>query len=87
VRDPARYRQYIQATPAVVARFGGRFIARGGELLTLEGPQEKRRLVIIEFPSLEKAKQFFHSDEYVEVKKLRAGAARAEFVMVNGVVP
>ncbi len=85
VTDWSRYREYMKVTPAVIARFGGKFIARGSEVLTFEGPQETRRVVILEFPSLEKAKEFFHSDEYAEAKKLRVGAAKAQFLAIDGV--
>ncbi len=53
VTDWDRYREYTKATPAAIEHFGGRFIVRGGEMITLEGPEETRRLVVIEFPSLE----------------------------------
>jgi len=85
VTDWSRYREYMNATPAVIERFGGRFVARGSEVLTLEGPQETRRVVILEFPSLQKAKEFFHSDQYAEAKKLRAGAATAQFLAIDGI--
>ena len=52
VHDPEAYKEYTRRTPEIVARFGGRFIARGGKTVTLEGPQETRRIVLIEFPSL-----------------------------------
>ncbi len=84
VTDGARYREYMKVTPGIIARFGGKFIARGGEVVTLEGRQETRRVVIIEFPNLDQAKAFFHSDEYAEAKKLRAGAATAEFLAIDG---
>src|SRR6266566_821259 len=61
VTDPIRYRDYINATPAVIAQYGGRFIIRGGEIVTLEGEPETHRIVVIEFPSLERAKEFFGS--------------------------
>ncbi len=85
VTDWDRYSKYVKATPAVVAKFGGRFIARGGETITLEGPEEGRRVVLIEFPSLEMARAFYESPEYTEVVKLREGAADAELVAVAGV--
>ena len=55
VTDWNRYREYTQLTPAAIERFGGKFIVRGGEMVTLEGPPETNRVVIIEFPSLERA--------------------------------
>ncbi len=80
-----RYKEYVKATPGVIAKFDGRFIARGGETVTLEGPDETRRVVLIEFPSLEKAKAFYASAEYQSVKALRSGAAEAELVAIQGV--
>ena len=64
-----RYKEYLEVTPATIAKFGGRFIARGAETLSLEGPEEKRRVVILGFPSLEQAKQWYYSDDYQAAKK------------------
>ena len=85
VTDWERYRHYTAATPEVIARFGGRFIVRGGPVTVLEGEAEPRRLVVIEFPSLERARQFYHSPEYSRVKALRAGAALGQVLAVDGV--
>jgi uncharacterized protein (DUF1330 family) len=84
VNDWARYRQYTQATPAAIEKFGGRFIVRGGETITLEGPLETGRLVVIEFPSVDQAKAFYNSEEYARAKKLREGAATGQFLVVEG---
>lgn len=85
VTDWDRYKQYMKATPAVIAKFGGRFVARGGESVTLEGPEETNRVVILEFPDFTAAKAFFQSEEYREAKKLREGAAVAQFYAIDGV--
>jgi uncharacterized protein (DUF1330 family) len=85
VTDPARYQKYVEATPPTIAKFGGRFIARGGQAVTLEGSEETRRLVILEFPSLERAQAWYTSDDYQTAKKLRAGAAEGDFLIVAGV--
>jgi uncharacterized protein (DUF1330 family) len=84
VTDWDRYREYTRATPEVIARYGGKFLVRGGRTVTLEGEPENRRLVVIEFPSLEKAQEFYHSPEYSRVKGLRAGAAIGQFLAVDG---
>ena len=84
VTNPEQYARYAQATPPVVAEFGGRFIGRGGRTQTLEGPTEARRVVLIEFPSFEQASAFYHSEAYQQVKRLRDGAATASFVLVDG---
>jgi uncharacterized protein (DUF1330 family) len=85
VTDWDKYNEYIKVTPGIIAKYEGRFIVRGGETVTLEGPQEKWRIVVVEFPDLAKAKAFYHSPEYADAKKIRAGAAEAQFIAVSGV--
>ena len=85
VTDMPRYSEYMKVTPGVIAKFGGRFIARGGESVTLEGPEETDRVVLIEFPTLAAAKDFYHSEEYHETKILRQGAATGQFFAIDGV--
>jgi uncharacterized protein (DUF1330 family) len=80
-----QYKEYTKFSPGVVAKHGGKFMARGGEMATLEGPVEGNRIVILEFPSLEKAKKFYHSPEYQTAKKLREGASTVSFVALTGV--
>ena len=84
VTDPEQYKRYVARTPECVASFGGRFIARGGEAVTLEGPEFRDRMVIIEFPSLERAQEFYNSPEYTEIKALREHAGIGEFIAVEG---
>jgi uncharacterized protein (DUF1330 family) len=84
VTDRHRYKEYLELTPATIAKFGGRFIARAGETLQLEGPNETRRVVILEFSSLEQAKAWYYSDDYQKAKKVRAGAAEADFLAIDG---
>ena len=85
VTDWDKYNEYIKVTPEIIAKFGGRFIVRGGETVTLEGPEEKWRIVVVEFPDLEKAKEFYNSPEYTDAKKIREGAALAQFVALEGI--
>ena len=85
VTDPQRYAQYTKLTPDAIARHGGKFIVRGGEKLTLEGPAENRRVVVLEFPTFEQAKTFYDSPEYRHAKSFREGAAEASFLLVEGV--
>jgi len=85
VTDWSRYQEYTKATPAAIARFGGKFIVRGGKVLTLEGEPETRRLVVIEFPTFEQAQAFYNSAEYRDARKLREGAAIGQFLAVEGV--
>jgi uncharacterized protein (DUF1330 family) len=63
VTDPERYANYVAVTPGVVARFGGRFLARGGRYEAKEGPARARN-VIIEFPDFASAQAFYDDAEY-----------------------
>lgn len=87
VQDWEKYREYMKHTPRCIAMFGGRFVARGGEMVTLEGPAETLRVVLIEFPSLERATAFYRSPEYAETKRLREGGGSARFVAISGYEP
>lgn len=84
VSNPQQYGEYTKISPGIIEKFGGRFIARGGRTETLEGPPARGRVVIVEFPTFERAQQFYHSPEYEAAKKVRAGAAAAQFVLVEG---
>lgn len=87
VQDWDKYREYMRHTPRVIANFGGRFIARGADPVTLEGEDDHLRLVLIEFPSIEQATAFYRSDEYQTVKKKREGGGSARFVAIDGYDP
>ena len=85
VEDVSLLKDYLVTTPPIVKKYRGRFIARGGSTVTLEGPEETRRIVLIEFPALSDAEAFYHSPEYSQARKLREGVTVAEFIVVDGV--
>ncbi|MCY4023205.1 MAG: DUF1330 domain-containing protein [Anaerolineaceae bacterium] len=85
VHDMEQYRKYTAQTPALIEKYGGRFLVRGGEVVTLEGDAPASRLVLIEFPSLQTVQDFYASDEYQEVKQLRLPASTASFLALDGV--
>lgn len=87
ITDPVKYESYKKLTPATVAAFGGKFLARGGEVVTLEGDQEPGRLVIVEFPSVELAKEWWNSPEYTEARLIRQKAAKTRMIIVEGISP
>jgi uncharacterized protein (DUF1330 family) len=84
VSDWERYQRYTKLTPEIIEKYHGKFIVRGGEKVTLEGAEETARIVVIEFPSLEKAIECYNSPEYGRAKEMRAGAAETQFVAVEG---
>ena len=84
VTDPGPYEDYRRQVPPSVEKYGGKYLVRGGELETLEGDWIPKRLVVLEFPSLEKAKQWYDSEEYRPLKELRAKATNSKMVLVEG---
>jgi uncharacterized protein (DUF1330 family) len=85
VTDPVRYEQYKSAAAASVTAHGGRYIVRGGQAETLEGEWRPKRLVVLEFPSVEKARAWFACEQYQAARETRMASARAEMVLVEGV--
>ena len=85
VTNPQQYAEYTKLSPAAIEKFGGRFIARGGRSETLEGAPARGRVVVIEFPSFERAQAFYKSAEYQAARKVRDGAATVQFVLVEGI--
>ena len=78
VDNPELLKDYQAVTPRIIEKYRGKFVARGGSTVTLEGPCESRRIVIIEFPELSDAEAFYNSPEYSQARKLREGVAVAE---------
>lgn len=85
VTDPEGYKEYVKLAPEAVNLYGGKYIARGGHNETLEGDWQAKRLVILEFPSVEQAKNWLTSPEYAPARKLRHQYARTNMVVVEGV--
>jgi uncharacterized protein (DUF1330 family) len=85
VKDPVRYQDYIKMSPISIAKFGGRFIARGGRTEVLEGNWVPKRLVLLEFPSVERAREWWASEEYAPAKALRQATSYGELVILDGV--
>ncbi|MEJ2111076.1 MAG: DUF1330 domain-containing protein [Acidobacteriota bacterium] len=84
INDMDKFRNYLAESPGTIAKYGGRYLARAGRTVQLEGEEDGRRLVIIEFPSLEKASEWYQSEEYQTVRKLREGAATGSLIAIEG---
>ena len=84
VTDPDSYPAYIQVAPDSIAKFGGRYLARGGKKEKLEGEWEPHRMVVLEFPTFEQARAWWDSEEYREPKAMRQRAARTNMSLVEG---
>ena len=84
VTDPDKMAQYRDLAAKATEKAGGKYIARGGETTPLEGGWEPGRAVILEFPSMEAAKAWYHSPEYQEAFRTREGAADFKILAVEG---
>jgi len=85
VADPVRYEDYKRLAAPTVAAHGGRYIVRGGKTELLEGSRAPGRVVVLEFPTPEHARQWWHSDAYAPAKAIRNECATAEMILVEGV--
>jgi uncharacterized protein (DUF1330 family) len=85
ITDPPGFEAYRQMVPATVAKYGGKFVVRGGQLEMLEGNWAPKRLVVIEFESAERAKQWWVSEDYREAKALRQRSAQTNMIVIEGV--
>ena len=85
VTDPEAYEEYREQVPALVAKFGGKYLARGGEMERVEGDWNPTRLVVLEFESMERVKEFYYSEEYEPLKNIRIAATKSNMVLVDGV--
>ena len=85
VKDPVRYEDYRKMVLPTITVYGGRFLARGGKVDTLEGPWQPKRMVVLEFPSVERAKAWWASSEYAEARALRQATSHGSLVVIEGV--
>jgi uncharacterized protein (DUF1330 family) len=85
VRDPEAYAKYAAKTPSVIARHGGRFLVRGGDIQTLEGAPFGGRLVIVEFPNAAAVSAFYDSPEYQAARAIREPVSTARLFVAPGV--
>jgi len=84
VTNPARYEDYKKLTPGSLKPFDGKFIVRGGKSETLEGDWKPERIVVLEFPSLERAKAWWSSDGYAPAKAIRQAASITKMLVIEG---
>jgi uncharacterized protein (DUF1330 family) len=84
IHDPVRYEDYKRMVPATLVPFGGRFIARGGQIDPLEGNWRPSRLVLLEFPSVERARAWWNSPEYAEARALRQATSTGTLLILEG---
>ena len=85
ITDHQTYDEYKRKVAPVIAKFGGRFLVRGGPHVVLEGTWQPHRLVVIEFPNMEALTSWYQSAEYAPLLALRKPAASDHLVAVDGI--
>jgi uncharacterized protein (DUF1330 family) len=85
IHDPELYETYKKLTPGTIAAFDGKFVVRGGKTVTLEGGWNPERIVVLEFSSVERAKEWWNSASYTEAKSIRQRAAQTKMIIVESV--
>jgi uncharacterized protein (DUF1330 family) len=84
VHDEVLYQKYVERAPQTIVRYGGQYVARNGTKHAIEGELPNNRVVLMEFPSVEKAKEWYHSAEYQEVVKIRHSASSGKIFIIEG---
>jgi uncharacterized protein (DUF1330 family) len=86
-RHPEEYERYKEIAEKTVAQYGGRYLVRGGQMKILEGSWEPTRIVVLEFPSYERAHEWWHSTEYAPAKELRQRLSTTDLLIIDGYTP
>jgi len=84
ITNPDGYKEYTRQVPATIAKYGGRFLVRGGACEALEGDWPQQRRVLLEFPSMEAARRWWSSPEYEKPKAMRQAASRGRLILMEG---
>jgi uncharacterized protein (DUF1330 family) len=87
IDDPVDYERYKELAPPSIAAYGGRYVVRGGHNEVLEGTWQPARLVVLEFPTMERARAWWGSPEYAAAKALRQRCAQTEMLLIEGSAP
>ena len=85
VTNSENYKEYVEKVPEVIKKYGGEYLARGGEHQVVEGEDNLPRIVIIKFPSYEKALEWYNSEEYKPIKQIRLDNSEGVNIIIKGV--
>lgn len=84
VEDSDRYAPYAALAPVSIAAYGGKYLVRNGAKHVLEGTSPTERLVVLEFPSVERVKEWYASDAYQAARAIRLSASTGNLFIVEG---
>jgi uncharacterized protein (DUF1330 family) len=86
-RDAAALEAYRARAVSSIARYGGRYLARGGAIERLEGDWQPANLIVVEFPDMARARAWYGSPDYAEAMRFRDAALSRDLILVEGVEP
>jgi uncharacterized protein (DUF1330 family) len=85
VQDATLFEEYRKLVPATIAQYGGKYVVRGGATESKEGGWAPKRMVVLEFPTMARAREWYHSAEYAPALAMRLKAAKSRVILVEGV--
>jgi len=87
VRDAAGFEAYRTIAAKAIAQYGGRYLVRGGTASVIEGGPPPKTIIVVEFPTMERLREWYASPEYSEALKVRETALDRRLIFVEGVTP
>ena len=85
VKNSENYKEYVEKVPEIVKKYGGEYLVRGGEYSVVEGEDNYPRIIVIKFPSYEKALEWYHSEDYKPIKDIRLKNSEGSSIIVKGI--
>lgn len=85
IHNQELYNSYTQLTPETIAKYDGKFVVRGGETTVLEGDWYPKRVVLLKFPNVARAEEWWNSKSYTKAREIRQKAARTNMIIVDGI--
>jgi uncharacterized protein (DUF1330 family) len=84
VKSPENYKEYVEKVKPIAEKYGGEYLVRGGDNTVVEGSWQHPRTVVIKFPTYEKALEWYNSEEYKPIKKIRLDNAESNGMIIKG---
>ena len=85
ITNPENYKEYVEKVNPIVKKFGGEFLVRGGEFQIFDGETKFPRIIVLKFPSYEKALEWYNSEEYKPIKQIRLDNSEGTNMIVRGI--
>ena len=85
IKNLENYKQYSEVLPKIVTKYGGKYLVRGGNVELVEGDWNPKRIVVLEFPTMEQAKTWYNSAEYHDAKQMRFASADTNLLFADGI--